>query len=178
MGHSCPYGGIYRPIPPPRDKRWTLTTVLFSPVFHAKYDNQFWTFQRKYVEYMPTSSWQIKCGFKQDPAKTIPWITPKDVHILRPPPDPNPSDINHNTADYPSPDTSSRELQAPITSQPALIQTHGGQFLGNIRTGRNMGLYPTHPLHGFPQSMVHHDLGFLPSLSTGSAEVTLYVSIC
>jgi hypothetical protein len=40
-----------------------LSTVLVSPIFHAKYDDNFSTVSDAYVKYITKSSWQLKCGY-------------------------------------------------------------------------------------------------------------------
>jgi len=45
-----------------------LDTGLVSPQFHVKLDSNFQTPRKKGAQ-MPTSSWQIKCGFVQQPTK-------------------------------------------------------------------------------------------------------------
>jgi Reverse transcriptase (RNA-dependent DNA polymerase)/GAG-pre-integrase domain len=46
----------------------SLSTGLVSPVFHARYDDNFVTVQQRFGEYLPKSYWQVKCGFRSDPA--------------------------------------------------------------------------------------------------------------
>ncbi len=51
----------------------SLETGLVSPIFHAKYDNNFITVLKRYGSYLPRSRWQIKCGFSRDPSTTN-WV--------------------------------------------------------------------------------------------------------
>jgi hypothetical protein len=51
----------------------SLETGLVSPVFHAKYDNNFTTVTKRYGSYLPRSRWQIKCGFSKDLSNTK-WV--------------------------------------------------------------------------------------------------------
>jgi len=45
-----------------------LETGLVSPQFHVKLDSNFQTLREKGAR-IPTSTWQIKCGFVQQPTK-------------------------------------------------------------------------------------------------------------
>ena len=44
----------------------SLQTGLVSPVFHARYDDKFSTVNFEHVQYIPTSKWQLKCGFQKE----------------------------------------------------------------------------------------------------------------
>jgi Reverse transcriptase (RNA-dependent DNA polymerase) len=44
----------------------SLRTGLVSPQFHVKYDDSFDTVRRDQQIIMPTSEWQVKCGFRDD----------------------------------------------------------------------------------------------------------------
>jgi hypothetical protein len=52
----------------------SLTTGLVLPVFHAKYDNQFKTVAHAYGRYIPTSQWQVRCGFVDKLTVEIPVV--------------------------------------------------------------------------------------------------------
>ena len=49
-----------------------LETGLVSPQFHVKLDSNFQTLREKGAR-TPTSSWQVKCGFIQQPTKAVQW---------------------------------------------------------------------------------------------------------
>jgi len=49
-----------------------LETGLVSPQFHVKLDSNFQTLREKGAR-LPTSTWQIKCGFIQQPTKAVQW---------------------------------------------------------------------------------------------------------
>ncbi len=51
----------------------SLETGLVSPVFHAKYDNNFTTVIKRYGAYLPRSKWQFRCGFAKEPS-TMNWV--------------------------------------------------------------------------------------------------------
>jgi hypothetical protein len=51
----------------------SLETGLVSPVFHAKYDNNFTTVIKRYGAYLPRSKWQIRCGFSRE-SSTMNWV--------------------------------------------------------------------------------------------------------
>jgi hypothetical protein len=48
-----------------------LTTGLVSPTFHAFYDDKFKTVNPNTNQYIPTSHWQVKCGFQKETAIII-----------------------------------------------------------------------------------------------------------
>jgi len=48
-----------------------LETGLVSPQFHVKLDSNFQTMREKGAR-IPTSTWQVKCGFTQQPSKVAP----------------------------------------------------------------------------------------------------------
>ncbi len=65
----------------------SLETGLVSPVFHAKYDNNFTTVLKRYGSYLPRSKWQIRCGFSRDPTTTN-WVVESMDRNQEPPEDP------------------------------------------------------------------------------------------
>jgi GAG-pre-integrase domain len=52
----------------------SLMTGLVSPVFHAKYDDQFETVAQAYGRYIPKSQWQVRCGFVDESTAEVPII--------------------------------------------------------------------------------------------------------
>jgi len=47
-----------------------METGLVSPQFHVKLNSNFQTLREKGA-HLPTSTWQIKCGFVQQPTKAV-----------------------------------------------------------------------------------------------------------
>ena len=45
---------------------------LVSPQFHITLDSNFQTVREKGA-HLPTSTWQVKCGFVQQPTKAVQW---------------------------------------------------------------------------------------------------------
>jgi len=57
-----------------------LEMGLVSPQFHIKLDSNFQTLREKGA-HLPTSTWQIKCSFVQQPTKAIhPSLDPETGH--------------------------------------------------------------------------------------------------
>jgi hypothetical protein len=55
----------------------SLSMGLVSPTFHQHYDDRFTTVYPRYVQYVPRSQWQNKCGFKKEMADVIVESMPK-----------------------------------------------------------------------------------------------------
>jgi Reverse transcriptase (RNA-dependent DNA polymerase) len=66
----------------------SMQTGLVSPVFHAKYDDQFSTVRDPYGKYIPRAQWQLKCGFSKGNVREA-WIKTKSEgeHINKEVPD-------------------------------------------------------------------------------------------